>query len=69
MASDKHIEKLGKKEFILDDLYRFESYLAALHPKNRHICPKIRQQLQYLRDMGYLSFLSRGKYRLNLPGW
>lgn len=63
------IEKLGKREFLLDDVYRFEQPLAVLHPQNRHIRPKIRQQLQYLRDMGYLSFLSRGKYRLNLPGW
>jgi predicted transcriptional regulator of viral defense system len=26
--------------------------------------PKIRQQLQYLRDRGYLDFVSRGHYRL-----
>lgn len=62
------IEKLGKKEFTLEDLYHFEQHLAVLHPQNRNIRPKIRQQLQYLRDMEYLSFLARGKYRLNLPG-
>ncbi len=59
------IEKLGKREFLLDDVYRFEQHLAVLHPQNRHIRPKIRQQLQYLRDMGYLSFSERGKYRLS----
>lgn len=58
------IEKLGEREFALNDVYRFEHHLAVLHPQNHHIRPKIRQQLQYLRDMGYLSFTGRGKYRL-----
>jgi hypothetical protein len=28
----------------------FKEELRELHPKNRHIRPKIRQQLQVLRD-------------------
>lgn len=58
------IEKIGKRKFILDDVYRFENELKILHPDNKHIKDKIRQQLQFLRDKGYLDFVSRGYYRL-----
>jgi type II restriction enzyme len=57
------IESLAKKEFKLDEIYAYESYLQSLHPENRHIKDKIRQQLQVLRDKGYLEFVSRGVYR------
>ena len=60
----RSIEKLGKHEFTLDDVYVFESELSKLHPGNMHIKDKIRQQLQVLRDKGYLDFVSRGYYRL-----
>jgi type II restriction enzyme len=59
------IEKLGKREFKLEDMYVFEDELGYLHPANRHIKEKIRQQLQVLRDKGYLDFVSRGYYRLS----
>ena len=58
------IDKLEKKKFVLDNLYAFENDLNGLHPDNRHIKDKIRQQLQVLRDKGYLNFISRGYYRL-----
>lgn len=58
------IEKLQKPEFTLTDVYRFEPILRKLHPGNRHIQPKIRQQLQVLRDGGYLEFTRRGEYRV-----
>ena len=58
------LEKLGKREFALDDVYAFENELSVLHPDNRHIKDKIRQQLQILRGKGYLDFVSRGYYRL-----
>lgn len=58
------IESLAKQEFSLDDAYSAEAQLARLHPDNRHIRPKIRQQLQVLRDLGFLRFLGRGRYRL-----
>ncbi|MFH1894677.1 MAG: hypothetical protein ABH813_02150, partial [Patescibacteria group bacterium] len=57
-------DKLGKKEFTLNDMYLFEKALNKLHPENKHIKDKIRQQLQILRDKGYLDFVSRGFYRL-----
>jgi type II restriction enzyme len=58
------IEKLGKREFTLDDVYAYERELSVLHPGNKHIKDKIRQQLQVLRNKGYLDFVSRGYYRL-----
>ena len=58
------IEKLGDKKFSLNEMYAFENALSKKHPDNRHIKNKIRQQLQVLRDKGYLDFVSRGYYRL-----
>lgn len=60
----RSIEKIGKQEFTLNDIYVFENELSKLHPENRHIKDKIRQQLQILRDKGYLDFVSRGYYHL-----
>ena len=60
----RSIEKMGKRDFILEDIYAFERELIRLHPDNKHIRDKIRQQLQILRDKGYLDFVSRGYYRL-----
>jgi type II restriction enzyme len=34
-----------------------------LHPDNRHVRDKIRQQLQVLRNLGLVEFLGRGRYR------
>jgi type II restriction enzyme len=58
------IESFGKREFSLDEVYAHEAKLRALHVLNRHVLPKIRQQLQVLRNMGLLEFLGRGRYRL-----
>lgn len=60
----KCVESIGRKEFDLNDVYRFEAQLSKLYPYNRHVKQKIRQQLQVLRDHGYLDFVSRGNYRL-----
>ena len=56
------VRALWKQEFTLDDVYGFAGELARLHPRNRHVRDKIRQQLQILRDMGFLAFLGRGRY-------
>jgi type II restriction enzyme len=61
------VESLGKQEFKIDDIYAFERQLSQLYPDNQNVKPKIRQQLQYLRDRGYLDFVSRGYYRLRAP--
>lgn len=58
------VRRLEKKEFKLVDVYAFEGDLARLHPRNQNIEPKIRQQLQHLRELGFLEFLGRGNYRL-----
>ncbi len=58
------VDKLGKHKFTLNDVYAFENELSKLHPENKHIKDKIRQQLQFLRDKGYLDFISRGYYHL-----
>lgn len=58
------VEKIGKSDFTLEDIYQFERELSLLHPENNHVKDKIRQQLQVLRDKNYLEFVSRGKYHL-----
>ena len=58
------IRQLGKPEFTLQEMYAFEPQLKALHPNNQNVRPKIRQQLQVLRDIGLLRFGTKGNYRL-----
>jgi type II restriction enzyme len=58
------VEKLRRKEFLLEEIYTFENELSKKHPDNHNIRPKIRQQLQFLRDKGYLEFIERGRYRI-----
>lgn len=58
------VEDIGQSEFTLADIYKFENYLSELHPENNNVKPKIRQQLQVLRDAGILEFVARGEYRL-----
>ncbi len=60
----KCVESLGKREFTLDEVYAFDRHLSELYPGNQNVRPKIRQQLQYLRDRGFIEFVSRGSYRL-----
>jgi type II restriction enzyme len=60
----KMIRQLRKSRFSLQELYSCETELKALHPQNQHIRPKIRQQLQVLRDLGLLEFTSPGTYAL-----
>jgi len=58
------VQSLGKLEFTLADVYAHTEGLKKLHPNNAHIQPKIRQQLQVLRDLGLLEFLGAGAYKL-----
>lgn len=57
------INEIPDKEFKLNDVYRFIEVLKEKHINNNHIEAKIRQQLQLLRDKGYIEFLERGHYR------
>ncbi len=58
------LRRLKKRDVSLADFYEFEGQLQALHPNNRNVKPKIRQQLQVLRDLGYLAFEGSGRYRV-----
>jgi len=58
------IDILDKSQFTLQEIYAFENLLKEKHPENKHIKDKIRQQLQFLRDKGYLRFLGNGKYQV-----
>lgn len=58
------VRSLGKLRFSLREAYASEDALSRLHPQNRHIREKIRQQLQNLRDLGFVDFLGSGDYRL-----
>ena len=58
------VRSLNRAVFTLSDLYAHEQRLAELHPRNLHIRDKIRQQLQALRDLGFIEFRERGSYRL-----
>ncbi len=49
--------------FTLANIYAFENELAAKHPENHNVRAKIRQQLQVLRDLGFIEFLGSGEYR------
>jgi len=50
--------------FMTADAYAFTRELKKLHPDNRHVRDKIRQQLQVLRDAGLLLHIGRGEWRL-----
>jgi type II restriction enzyme len=60
------VERLGA-EFTLEQVYAFEAELAARHPANQNIRAKLRQQLQRLRNDGFLLFLGKGRYRRATP--
>ena len=57
------VNSIRSDTFTLDDMYAYELVLSQKHPNNRHVKDKIRQQLQMLRDKGYIEFVSRGHYR------
>jgi type II restriction enzyme len=56
------LHRLPSKDFALADVYRFDSEIQKLFPNNKHIRPKIRQQLQVLRDAGLVKFHGGGQY-------
>ncbi len=56
------VRRLGKATFTNSDIYAFEREMEELHPNNRHIRDKIRQQLQVLEDRGFLTKPERGAW-------
>lgn len=57
------VDQIKSNEFSLDEVYKFENSLKLKHPDNNFVKDKIRQQLQILRDMNIIEFVSRGKYK------
>lgn len=55
---------LNRPEFTNEDMYAHSEVLERLHPENRHVTDKIRQQLQVLRDTGFLTHVGRGRWSL-----
>lgn len=51
------------RDFALSNIYEFEAEFSKSYPNNKNICAKIRQQLQILRNKGYIEFLGQGKYK------
>lgn len=58
------VGSLGKASFTNADIYARCEELQGLHPENRHVKAKIRQQLQFLRNAGFLADEGRGRWRL-----
>lgn len=59
----KCVDRINSNDFTLNEVYQFEAELKAKHPENNFVKDKIRQQLQVLRDMNIIEFVSRGHYR------
>ena len=57
------VDKIACEIFSLKDVYAFIEELRIKHYENHNIKAKIRQQLQYLRDKGFIEFLGGGRYR------
>ena len=59
----------GSRTFTLQELQTAkEKEILAYSPKNKYPLPKLRQQLQFLRDEGILTFVdNRGTYTLREP--
>ncbi len=57
------VNLISSELFTLTDVYAFEDSLFRKHPDNNNVKAKIRQQLQFLRDRGFIEFLGRGQYR------
>lgn len=66
LATIQCVEQTNGQEFRLADIYDHETRLAAEFPNNKHIRPKLRQQLQVMRDRGLIEFLGNGRYRKRL---
>lgn len=57
------VNDIDGMEFALKDVYSYVEVLQQKHISNNNVEAKIRQQLQLLRDKGFIEFLDRGHYR------
>ncbi len=57
------VNNIPTNEFTLKDIYKYVDVLQQIHINNNNVEAKIRQQLQFLRDKGFIEFLERGHYK------
>jgi len=57
------VNKISSEVFTLRDIYEFANQLSKNHSENHNVEAKIRQQLQFLRDKGFIEFIGRGIYK------
>lgn len=57
------VNSINNEDFSLQDIYAFVEQLQEKHISNHNVEAKIRQQLQILRDKGFIEFTTRGHYR------
>lgn len=57
------INNIPSTDFSLKEMYDFVNELQLKHVNNHNVEAKIRQQLQVLRDNGFIEFLGKGHYR------
>jgi type II restriction enzyme len=58
------VERIPTNTFTNEEVYAFARELEQLHPDNRHVRDKIRQQLQVLRDAKLLIHVGSGVWAL-----
>jgi type II restriction enzyme len=58
------LRTMSQTSFSINEVYAREGTFAAEYPENNNIRAKIRQQLQVLRDLGYVEFHGHGNYTL-----
>lgn len=59
------IDGIPNKTFTLSDVYAFAYALSKKFPNNKFVKEKIRQQLQVLRNQGFIKFIGNGIYKKN----
>lgn len=57
------VNRISSEVFTLNEVYEYEELLQIKHPYNNTVKAKIRQQMQLLRNKGFIEFLGNGKYR------
>lgn len=57
------INNIQTQNFSLNDVYQYQDFLHDIYPNNNNIEAKIRQQIQFLRNLGLIKFLGNGQYK------
>lgn len=57
------INAIPTDKFLLREVYAYAEELQLKHSNNHNVEAKIRQQLQILRDKGFVEFLGKGCYK------